>query len=69
MRNKIESKLEDWFFDAMFTPSVTGIKATYNDRNYIFEIIENHLKQKQNKKKWKNYGKWLKSVYPKYKNF
>ena len=44
MRNKIKKKLEDWFFVAIFTSSITGLIATYNDRNYIFEIIENHLK-------------------------
>ena len=69
MRTKIESKLEDWFFDAMFTSSVTGIIASYNDRHYIIEIIENHLKQQENKKKLKNYGVWLRLVYSKYKNF
>ncbi|MBN4070418.1 hypothetical protein JYT76_01935 [Olleya sp. AH-315-F22] len=69
MRNNIKMKLEDWFFDAIFTSSVTGLIATNNDRNYIFEIIENHLKQKENKKKWKNYGIWLRTIYPKYKNF
>jgi len=46
MRNKIKSKLEDWFFDTIFTSSITGTIATYNDRSYIFEILENHLKQK-----------------------
>ena len=56
IRNKIKSKLEDWFFTNMFTSSITGIIASYNDRSYIFEIFENHLKQKENKKKWKDYG-------------
>ncbi len=46
MRNKIKKKLEDWFFDTIFTSSITGLIATYDDRNYIFEILENHLKQK-----------------------
>ncbi len=69
MKNNIKSKLEHWFFDAMFTPSITGLTASYNDRKNIFEIIVNHLKQKENKKKWKNYGIWLKTIYPKYKNF
>ena len=45
IRSKIKRKLEDWFFAKIFTTSVTGIIATYNDRDYIFEIIENHLKQ------------------------
>ena len=51
IRNKIKSKLEDWFFNKIFTSSVTGIIASYNDRSYIFEIFENHLKQNENKKK------------------
>ena len=50
IRNKIKSKLEDWFFTKIFTSSITGIIASYNDRSYIFEIFENHLKQKENKK-------------------
>lgn len=69
IRNKIKSKLEDWFFDSIYTTSITGIIASYNDRSYIFEIIVNHLKQKENKKKWEDYGKWLRSFYAKYKNY
>ncbi len=56
IRNKIKSKLEDWFFTKIFTSSITGIIASYNDRSYIFEIFENHLKQKENKKKWGFYA-------------
>lgn len=44
-RDKIKSKLEDWFFDSIFTSSVSGIIVSYNDRSYIYEIVENHLKQ------------------------
>ena len=55
--NKIKSKLEDWFFDSIFTTSITGIIESYNDRKYIFEIIENHLKQKEAIKKWEDYVK------------
>jgi len=57
IRNKIKSKFEDWFFDKIFISGVTRIIATYHDRSYIFEIFENHLKQKENKKKWEDYGK------------
>lgn len=48
IRNKIICKLEDWFFASIFTSSVTGITASYNDRRYIFKIFEIHLKQKEN---------------------
>lgn len=51
IRGKIKNKLEDWFYDAVFTSSVTGLIASYNDRKYIFKIIENHLKEKEKKKK------------------
>jgi len=54
LSKKIKSKLEDWFFNSIFTSSVTGIIASYNDRKYIFEIIENHLKQKDAIKKWED---------------
>lgn len=57
IRNKIKSKLEDWFFDSIFTTSVTGIIASHNDRKYIFELIENYLTQKEAIKKWGNYVK------------
>ena len=68
IRDEIQNKLEDWFFDAIFTSSITGVIATYHDRDHIFEIIENHLIQNENKKKWKNYGIWLRCVYSKYRN-
>ena len=43
MRNTIKSKLEDWFFDDLFITSVTGVFPTHGDRAPIFEILENHL--------------------------
>lgn len=43
MRSDIKKKLEDWFFDALFTPSITGVIATYSDRAHIFEILDNHV--------------------------
>ena len=45
-RNRVKSKLEDWFFDSIFTSKITGVMASYNDRRYIFKIIENQLKKK-----------------------
>jgi hypothetical protein len=45
IRDKIQRKLEDWFFNAIFTSRITGVIATYNDRDHIFEIFENHLIQ------------------------
>ena len=68
MRNSIGSKLEDWFFDTIFVSSITGIITSIYDKDFIYEILEDHLAEKKNKKKWKNYGKWLKVVYSKYKN-
>jgi len=68
MRSKIQNKLEDWFFDTIFTSGVTGVIASNNDRDHIFEILEKHLKQTEHKQKWKDYNMWLRSVYPKYKN-
>ena len=68
IRNKIKKKLADWFFNEIFTSRVTGVIATYNDRDQIFEILENHFNQTEHKKNWKEYCIWLKSVYPKYKN-
>ncbi|MDB9859383.1 hypothetical protein OAC43_01600 [Flavobacteriaceae bacterium] len=43
IRSNIKKKLEDWFFDAQFSSSVTDVIATYSDRAHIFEILENHL--------------------------
>ena len=43
MRNTIKSKLEDWFFNALFITSVTGVIATQSDRAPIFEILENNV--------------------------
>ena len=54
-RSTVKSKLEDWFYDSIFTSRITGLIASYNDRKYIFEIIENRLKQKGAIKKWEDY--------------
>ena len=43
MRNIIKSKLEDWFFNALFITSVTGVIATQSDRAPIFEILKNNI--------------------------
>ena len=43
IRSSIKKKLEDWFFDKLFTPSITGVIATNADRAPIFEILENHV--------------------------
>ena len=43
IRSRIKRKLEDWFFDKLFTPSITGVIATNGDRAPIFEILENHV--------------------------
>ena len=62
MRSKIQNKLEDWFFNAIFTSSITGVIASNNDRKHVFEILENHLKQKENKEKSNEYGIWLEKL-------
>jgi hypothetical protein len=62
IKSKIKRKLEDWFFNAIFTSSITGVIASNNDRNYIFEILENHLKQNENKEKGNEYGIWLEKL-------
>jgi hypothetical protein len=43
MRSNIKSKLEDWFFNALFITRVTGLSATISDRAPIFEILENNV--------------------------
>ena len=43
IRSNIKKKLEDCFFDKLFTPSITGVIATNADRVPIFEILENHV--------------------------
>jgi Icc-related predicted phosphoesterase len=62
MRSTIQNKLEDWFFDTIFTSSITGVIASNNDRKHVFEILENHLKQKENKEKSNEYGIWLEKL-------
>ena len=62
MRSKIKSKLEDWFFDAVFTESVTGVRATYTDRDHIFKILENHSIEVESNKNSKEYGIWLEKL-------
>ena len=67
IRSKIKKKLEDWFFNAIFTSSVTGVIATHNDKEYISEILENHIKEREEKNRWNNFNaKWEKSIYSKY---
>ena len=62
IRSKIQNKLEDWFFDAIFTSCITGVIASINDRDHIFKILENHLKQNENKEKGNEYGIWLEKL-------
>ena len=62
MRDKIKRKLEDWFFDTIFTSGITGVIASNNDRKNIFEILENHLRQNENKEKGNEYGIWLEKL-------
>jgi hypothetical protein len=47
-RDGINSKLQDWFFSCLFTPSVTGLVASIvYDRDKIIEIIEVYKKEKR----------------------
>lgn len=39
IRNSIISKLNDWFFDMIYTSSVTGLKAGIIERQKIMDII------------------------------
>ncbi|MEH6536660.1 MAG: hypothetical protein V7719_09720 [Psychroserpens sp.] len=43
IRSNIKKKLEDWFFNALFTSSITGVIATNSDRAHIFELLENNV--------------------------
>lgn len=44
LRNTIKSKLKDWFFNTLIYSSSTGLIATSDDRKFIYNIIENHIK-------------------------
>ena len=43
IRKTISSKLEDWFFDCLFSSLVTGLGAPYDQREYIFKLLDEYL--------------------------
>ncbi len=43
IRKTISSKLENWFFDCLFNTSITGLVAPYDQREYIFKLLDEYL--------------------------
>ena len=45
IRERVIYKLKDWFFDAIFSPAVTGLHVSYDEKEKIVNILEVYKKE------------------------